>query len=214
MNRSCDSPVTHPYSVPTLPAKVELEIKRSRFIGLLEPVSSREQALAFLADVRQRYPDARHHCWAYRAGSARSPSAEACSDDGEPQGSAGRPMLNVLQQQAVSDLVVVVVRYFGGVKLGVGGLVRAYTEAVQGILEQSQLRQQRAMTPCQLRFDYGFEVPLRQLVERLEGRWLDAEYGAGVVLRVAIADQQLAAFKAQALDICRGQLDLSLLPHH
>src|SRR5690606_14116855 len=103
----------------------ELLIKKSRFLGCVEPVSGREEALARVTDLRQQHPDARHVCWALMAG-----GHSAANDDGEPGGTAGRPMLEVLRHQELEGVLATVVRYFGGVKLGAGGLVRAYTDAV------------------------------------------------------------------------------------
>ncbi|WP_426416308.1 YigZ family protein [Aestuariirhabdus sp. LZHN29] len=195
------------YLVPDASASNELEIKRSRFIGFIEPVSSREQALELLTRLRQQYPDARHHCWAYRVGSPRSPSAEACSDDGEPQGTAGRPMLNVLQHQSISDVMVVVVRYFGGIKLGAGGLIRAYTDAVQATVAKTVLRPRQEMVCCRLRCGYEYEAALRHAIEKEDGEWLDTVYSAEVELRVSIPQSSLERFKRVSQDICRGQVE-------
>lgn len=114
----------------------ELEIKRSRFITLITRVSSEEQARAFIAQVRAEFPDARHHCSAFIYATPASNPVERSSDDGEPSGTAGQPMLEVLRGSSLCDVAAVVVRYFGGVKLGTGGLVRAYSDAVSQVLPQ------------------------------------------------------------------------------
>ena len=111
-------------------AEAELEISRSRFLGFARRCDDEDQARSFFADIRTRFPDARHHCTALSVGGPVNPT-ERSSDDGEPAGTAGMPILNALRGSGLCDVAVVVVRYFGGIKLGTGGLVRAYTEATQ-----------------------------------------------------------------------------------
>ncbi|MCW8886021.1 MAG: YigZ family protein [Motiliproteus sp.] len=114
----------NPYSVPQQRIEVETEIKKSRFIAWADRAENRDQAMAVLSEARNRYPDARHHCWAYLIGNPAQPKTQAMSDDGEPSGTAGKPILNVLQHNEIGDVMIVVSRYFGGIKLGAGGLVR------------------------------------------------------------------------------------------
>ncbi len=121
------------YQVPTDQVAIEFEVKRSRFIGLAAPAPSVEEARAFIEQVRQRYADASHHVYAFEVGHGASVT-HGMSDDGEPSGTAGRPALVVVENDELGDVVVVVVRYFGGTKLGTGGLVRAYTQATQQVL--------------------------------------------------------------------------------
>lgn len=106
--------------------KAELEEKKSIFIGCAKPVSSEEEAMQYIKAIKAQYPDARHHVWAYRL---QGDVAMRCSDDGEPQGTGGVPVLDALRKNGVSDAVIVVVRYFGGILLGAGGLVRCYSKA-------------------------------------------------------------------------------------
>ena len=112
------------YFVPTGASETELVEKRSRFLGHVWPVESEEEARARIEEIRKKHYDARHHCWCYRI---REGGVERYSDDGEPQGTAGQPMLNVFQREGVTNVCCVVTRYFGGILLGAGGLVRAYT---------------------------------------------------------------------------------------
>ncbi|MBT4096385.1 MAG: YigZ family protein [Gemmatimonadetes bacterium] len=121
------------YQVPTAEASVEIEVKRSRFIGFAASAPTVEAARAFIDSVRRRYPDASHHVYAFEVGHGAT-ITHGMSDDGEPSGTAGRPALVVVEHDELGDVVVVVVRYFGGTKLGTGGLVRAYTQAVQQVL--------------------------------------------------------------------------------
>ena len=124
------------YSVPAREARFAQEIKRSRFIGVAIRVSSSEDATEALAALKKEFPDATHHCWAYVLGNPASSSHMRTDDDGEPSGTAGKPILNVLQHQDVGDILLVVVRYFGGTKLGAGGLVRAYSSTASGVMER------------------------------------------------------------------------------
>ncbi|MPV38317.1 DUF1949 domain-containing protein [Georgenia subflava] len=115
--------------------RAEIEVRRSRFLTLLRRVDDEDAARALVADARSRYPDARHHCSAFVVDVAGANPVERSSDDGEPAGTAGMPMLEVLRGSGMSDVAAVVVRWFGGVKLGTGGLVRAYSDAVQAALD-------------------------------------------------------------------------------
>lgn len=107
-----------PYTTPKSFHQHKLDIKKSRFIAWAEKVTNRQEAMAFLERSKQTYPDAGHHCWAYQLGHPQSPISAAMSDDGEPSGTAGKPILNVLQHKNIGDVMVIVIRYFGGIKLG------------------------------------------------------------------------------------------------
>ncbi len=134
----------------------ETTIRRSVFRAVAAPATDREQALAEVEAARLRHPDARHHCWAWQG--RRS---AASSDDGEPSGTAGRPILNVIGHKAISDVVVVVSRDFGGIKLGAGGLVRAYAGAAEAALSSMPMSVDRPMIRCRLVMDFAMEQPLR-----------------------------------------------------
>lgn len=120
------------------PARSEIEIKRSRFIASLARTDSEEDARAFIAQIRREFPDARHHCTAFLIHQDTGPDTARSSDDGEPAGTAGNPMLKVLTESNLTNVTCVVTRYFGGTKLGTGGLVRAYSGAVKQVLEDAQ----------------------------------------------------------------------------
>lgn len=124
------------YLAPAHLQQFELIIKRSRFIASVGFVDNKPVAKALIQTVRDTFPDANHHCWAMVAGLPSDVYQQDQSDDGEPKGTAGKPMLNVLQHSQLGNAVVVVTRYFGGIKLGAGGLVRAYTQSVSGALDQ------------------------------------------------------------------------------
>lgn len=161
-------------------ARFELEIKKSRFIALAWPCTSREQAMEFLEQAKTEFPDARHHCWAYVLGDPNNAASMASSDAGEPGGTAGRPMLSVLMHKQIGDLMLVVVRYFGGIKLGAGGLVRAYGQAVDGVVQELELSKPINMQQWQVRCDFAQEQFLRHWLEQQGGQVLQVEYSEQV----------------------------------
>ncbi len=150
------------FEVPARRHIAEIEIKKSRFICVLDYAESKRDLKALLAFAKTSYPDARHYCWAYSAFDGRD---EGMSDDGEPKGTAGRPMLIILQHAKLSNVAAVVVRYFGGVKLGTGGLARAYSEAVKVALEEMISRPYFDYCHVFGRFDFSDEHQLRYLAK-------------------------------------------------
>jgi len=149
------------YRVPATTLERALEVKKSRFIARVTRVESREQAMAFLETLRRAHPDARHHCWAYLLGNPRSASTAACNDDGEPSGTAGKPILHVIQHKGIGDVMVVVARYFGGIKLGAGGLTRASRAACEDVLSALPLALRQPWLQRRVRCDFSLEQPLR-----------------------------------------------------
>lgn len=180
-------------------ASFTLEIKKSRFIALAYPCTSREQAQAYLAQAKADYPDARHHCWAYVVGDPNNAAGMAANDDGEPSGTAGKPILSVLQHKNIGDLMLIVVRYFGGIKLGAGGLMRAYGQAADGVVQALQLRKPVAMQEWLVRCDFAQEQYLRYWLEQQGGQLLSIDYNEQVQAKillpqtVTLPDEQLAA---------------------
>jgi uncharacterized YigZ family protein len=158
------------YAVPAQAIEVEYEVKKSRFIARAACVNEREAAMAMLAQAKVDYPDARHHCWAYQLGSPQSPYSAAMSDDGEPSGTAGKPILNVLQHKDVGDIMIVVIRYFGGIKLGAGGLVRAYSAAAQMAMEQLPLLERVSLCEFEIELDFAQEQAVRHWLSVHKGK--------------------------------------------
>jgi len=154
------------YPVPAKQVETLYEIKKSKFIACAGFANSRESAMALLDSVKQRYPDARHHCWAYVFGNPNSPSSAAMADDGEPSGTAGKPILNVLQHKDIGDIMIIVTRYFGGIKLGASGLVRAYSAAAQQAIDALEVRQEIKLEPLSVDIDFKHEQFVRHLVEQ------------------------------------------------
>ncbi len=162
----------------------EIEEKKSRFIATLRPVETEEEAAAFIEEMKKKYWDARHNCSAFVIG--KKAELTRCSDDGEPSGTAGRPMLEVLLGEEVRNAAVVVTRYFGGTLLGTGGLVRAYTQAVKEGIKNSKTAWMRYGTKLDLYTDYNGVGKILYLLEKRGIRVEDSEYGAAVRLTVTV----------------------------
>lgn len=178
-----------------------LEIRKSRFIGCVEPIADRPAAQERVAQLRAEHPDAAHVCWALLAG-----GHSAAVDDGEPSGTAGRPMLEVLRHQELDGVLATVVRYFGGTKLGAGGLVRAYTDAIAQALQQAErieLVSQRRLR-CQLPF--AQESQARRLLEQLGGELLEVQHSNSVQLEVQLTTTAAEDFLQQLQTASRGAL--------
>lgn len=166
------------YLIPSACSIVEYTVKKSRFIAWACPATDRTEALQWLSEAQKAYPDARHHCWAYQIGSPNNPTTAAMSDDGEPSGTAGKPIFNVLQHKNVGDIVVIVIRYFGGVKLGAGGLVRAYSHATQMAMAELETTTKVALTQFSATLDFDKESKLRYWLSENQGQLDNVKYTA------------------------------------
>ena len=180
-------------------ASFTYEEKRSVFIADVTPCEREEDAVAFIDSVRQRYPDARHHVYAYLL---RENSKNRYSDDHEPQGTAGMPVLDVLRKGGLTDAVVVVTRYFGGVLLGAGGLVRAYTAAASGAVKEAGIARYRTFRPFSLGLDYSDYNKLLPELEKWEIRTVDVLYAEGVTLQLRVAEERYE-------EICRAFTEMT-----
>ena len=187
----------------TLPHPVhhELVIKKSRFIACVQPVEGRAQAQTIVQQLWQQHPGAAHVCWALLAG-----GQSAAVDDGEPSGTAGRPMLDVLRHQDLEGVLATVVRYFGGVKLGAGGLVRAYTDAVaQALLDAPKVaRERQATLACQV--PYALEGWLRRELQLVQAQLLDVDHANEVTLRWRLPEPQAASLVERLNEGGKGKL--------
>ncbi len=189
-----------------------IEVKRSKFIGAIRAVSSVQEADEFLAAERKKYHDAKHHCSAYvLRGIDGAPDTVHSSDDGEPSGTAGKPMLEVLNGAGLKDVVIVVTRYFGGTLLGTGGLVRAYTDAAKAAVEDAGVAQMQLMQQFSIVFDYPFTGSIDHLMEQDGISRLNAEYTDKVRYDLAVPEQKydalvklLTELTSSAIDIERG----------
>lgn len=181
----------------------ELTEKRSRFIGYCKPVSTEEEATAFIASIRSRHWDARHNVYAY---SLREGNLRRYSDDGEPSGTAGMPVLDVLQKSGVTDVCVVVTRYFGGVLLGTGGLVRAYSQAARLGLEAAQVVLMERCACCTLRCSYTHYGKIASLLQEHGAGLDDTVYEADVLLRFHIKPEALPGLNKALADATAGEI--------
>ena len=194
------------YRIPASPGESELTEKRSRFLGHVRMVESEEEAKAFIAEMKRKYYDARHNCWCY----AVRDGAERYSDDGEPQGSAGIPMLEVLRRRGVTNAVCVVTRYFGGVLLGTGGLLRAYTQSTADALDAAGVAVVRAWTEAEARCSYAQAERMKTEAAALGAVTEDVVYGADVTLKLLIPREKTEAVKARLFDASAGSVRLAV----
>ncbi len=171
------------YRVLTGPARGALEERRSRFVCLLARVATEDEARAVVAAARRDFPDARHHCSAYVLGTG---AVERSSDDGEPSGTAGAPMLEVLRGAGLGDVVAVVVRWFGGTLLGAGGLVRAYGDAVRAALDEAVVVERRRLSLVTVTVGHAEAGRLENDLRARGVRVQDTAYGEQVVLTLAV----------------------------
>ncbi len=184
------------YPVPAQPCEICYEIKKSRFIARAAFAETREQAMGLLEQARADYPDARHHCWAYQLGNPKSAASAAMSDDGEPSGTAGKPILNVLQHKDVGDVMIIVIRYFGGIKLGAGGLVRAYSTASQMAMDALETEQQVARESYRLVCGFGQEQLIRHWLSLRDGVVEAIDYSQQVEMTIALSEALLPELNA------------------
>lgn len=191
------------YYLPTGYGTAEFVEKKSRFIGEIWPVSTEEEARQRVADVKKKYHDARHSCWCFllRDGTIRY------SDDGEPQGTAGQPMLEVFSRAGITDCVCVVTRYFGGVLLGTGGLVRAYAKSAKDALDAAGITVERLwdrlLVPC----SYGQFEKVRQETQRHGGVIEDTDYGADIMLTVLTPEGSTQAYLEGLTELSAGTIE-------
>lgn len=181
----------------------EIEEKKSRFLGKILPIKTEEEALAFIEKTKKQYWDARHNCYAYIIG--EHCECVRCSDDGEPSGTAGKPMLEVLQNQELRNVVAVVTRYFGGTLLGTGGLVRAYTQATQEALKEAQIA---AMTPVAImtiQTDYNAIGKIKYVLAQEDITIQNEEYTTDVVVTAAVPLTQKEALLKKITEVTNGK---------
>lgn len=191
------------YFVPTQSSETEFTEKRSTFIGHVWLVETEEEARARIDEMKKKYHDARHNCWCYliKDGPVRY------SDDGEPQGTAGQPMLGVFQKEGVTNVCCVVTRYFGGVLLGAGGLVRAYTRSAKDALDEAGISVVRRWVVMEVPCAYSQFEEVRREVSHFGGVVENVDYGADVLLSVLIPEECSQMFAAHLLDASAGTIE-------
>ena len=183
------------------PVHSELVIRKSRFIGCVQPVAGRAEALAIVERLRTAHPGAAHVCWALLAG-----GQSAANDDGEPGGTAGRPMLEVLRHQQLEGVLATVVRYFGGVKLGAGGLVRAYTDAVAQALLQAQKLPLRKVVQLACSVPYALEGFVRRQLHEAGATLGEVRHGAAVEITFSVTEDAAATLQSRLNEGGQGAL--------
>ena len=191
--------------IPLETVENEIMVANSRFIASLAAVKSVDEARAFIAEVKKLHPGATHHVPAFVIGHGNS-TITHCSDDGEPSGTAGRPALAVLQGSGLGNVVVVVTRYFGGTKLGTGGLVRAYGDAVREVLKGVKVAALLPTTTVMFVTPYRLYDQAVRLMEAHQGQVLDTEFMEDVTVTVRFRDEELASFSHQLSNLSAGQV--------
>lgn len=194
------------YPIPAGLHRVEQDIQKSRFITTAAHAPTVEEAKAFIARVREEFADATHNCWAFVVGPPGSTAQVGMSDDGEPHGTAGRPMLTALLHGGVGDVAMVVTRYFGGTLLGKGGLVRAYTAGVQQALESLPTTERVRKTRLAVEVEYTHVDGLRRLLPSYEVQVLAEEFSATVGYRLELPVTQVEALRTALNDLTLGQV--------
>ena len=191
------------YLVPTSFGEDEFVEKKSRFIGRAWPVETEEEALAHIAEMKKQHYDATHNCWAY----VMKDGAVRFSDDGEPGGTAGMPMVQVLQKEQLYNVVCVVTRYFGGTLLGAGGLVRAYTKGAKIAIDAAGKSMKRVWSVIYLPIPYSFFERVKLEIAAFNGVIRDTQFGAEIELEILVARGQAQAFLDRIVDMTAGQAE-------
>jgi len=181
----------------------EIEEKKSRFLGKIKPVETEEEAVAFIESIKKQYWDARHNCYAFIIG--EHSESIRCSDDGEPSGTAGKPMLEVLQNNGLKNVVAVVTRYFGGTLLGTGGLVRAYTQATQAALEEAQIATMTLMSVLTVQTDYNAIGKIKYMFAQADTLIMGEEYGLDVAVTIAVPVAEKEAMQKKIIEATNGK---------
>lgn len=204
------SPSTPPHVLPAKESRIELKISNSRFIATLAPVLTVDEAKAFIARIKAEFADATHNVPAFLVGHGNRVIAH-CNDDGEPSGTAGRPMLAVLEGSGLGDAAVVVTRYFGGTKLGTGGLVRAYGDAVRAVLAEAPRAQKTPTHVILLALPYSHYERVQRTLEEHGARIVETTFGADVTITAHIAIGRFEALQTALSEMTHGTLSAEII---
>jgi len=192
------------YPIPAADHRSESVVQRSRFIATVGEAATVEEAARFVRRISAEFADATHNCWAYAIGRPGSTDRVGMSDDGEPHGTAGRPMLTVLLHSGLGDVAAVVTRYFGGTKLGTGGLVRAYSGALQLALEQTRRAERVDLADIVAVFAYPHLTQIRLLLAECEAEETAQEFGSDVTLAIRLPRSRVESLRGAIADVTRG----------
>lgn len=198
------------YPIPAEETRVEIKVKNSRFIATAAPVFSVDEAKAFVARMKAEFADASHNVPAYQVGFGAAVTAH-CSDDGEPSGTAGRPALAVVQGSGLGDIAVVVTRYFGGTKLGTGGLVRAYGDAVKAVLDVLPRAEKVPTHTVLITIPYSYVERIRLLVAEHNGRLLEEAFAVDVDVLVQFTTERFPPFQDALTELSHGSLTAEII---
>ena len=196
---------TYRYPIPARTCRTQEEIKRSRFITTVGYTPTLEDARAFIDRIRAEFSDAGHNCWAYQVGPPGNTMTMGMTDDGEPHGTAGRPMLGILLNSGIGDIAAVVTRYWGGIKLGRGGLVRAYSGGVQQALRNLVLAEHVDYVTLTVVIEYTSVTQFKRMLPDYEAEVESETYGADVEYRLKLPDPRVAPFRDALTDLTNGQ---------
>lgn len=185
----------------------EIVEKKSRFIGYIEAVQSEEEAISMIERIKKKHYDARHNCYAYSIGTDVQPLLRF-SDDGEPQGTAGKPILEVINGSGICNLCIVVTRYFGGTLLGTGGLVRAYTDAAKAAIDAAVIRKKRQLVEAELEMEYTDLNKLQYLISNTDAEIIDTVYTEKVVLKVHVYAPVFEDFTRKVTEATGGRVEV------
>lgn len=200
----------HPYPVPATEIRREFTISNSRFISSLAPAFSVDEAKEFIQRIKAEFPDASHNVPLYIIGHGDSVIAHT-TDAGEPSGTAGRPALAVLRGSGLGDVVVVVTRYFGGTKLGTGGLVRAYSDAVRTVVEDVPRAEKVLTHTVMLAFPYTYLERVRLLVAAQDGKVLDEDFTADVTVTARLRVEKVSGFQSSLSELTNGKVQAEII---
>ena len=196
------------YLLPTAFGQAEFTEKRSRFIGRVWPVESEDEALEHIRQIREKHWDATHNVYAY---ALRTGSVMRYSDDGEPQGSSGIPVLNVFRSADISDFCCVVTRYFGGILLGTGGLARAYSQAASAALVQAGISEKRLWGRLMIDCPYPLYEKLKKELEQREARICSSDFGSSVTLEALVKKEMCGELSEKIRDLSSGTVETLLV---
>ena len=196
------------YKTIAQPVTASFIEKKSEFIGHLAPCRTEEEALAFIQEIRRQHRKATHNCYAYII---RDNNIGRHSDDGEPSGTAGAPMFEVLKKEGLTDVCCVVTRYFGGILLGAGGLVRAYTAGVKTAVDAAKIREMRMAQRLKLTLDYSLYGKIGAALSEPDVRVCSEDFAAEVTVELCIAEEKGAGFSERLTDICCGKIKIESL---
>lgn len=195
------------YKTIARPCEAKFIEKKSEFIGYLCPVQTEEQAIAFIDQIRSMHRKATHNCYAYIL---RENNTARHSDDGEPGGTAGVPIYEVLRKEGLTDICCVVTRYFGGIMLGAGGLVRAYTKGAKDAVDAAQIKCMAAAEELVVTVDYGLYGRLAQVFLDFDARVTDEQFADNVKITLFIREESGEALRAKLIDTCNGSVDVQI----